>query len=286
MEKSLPRVLFHQLFKKQTNVAPYLLLILTRKITRGSTNCDAIPGKKTPTKIPIFPVNGPHICPLCPDKRSYKFDSSLRKHLRLYHPNYKRKTSATQRLREHQEERRGVETASDPTEKTDVIFAIIWSILVLKYPVLIPAVSVVFAMEFWKLLRAEGGQSEEKTKMALSKVQCAKLSNKYEVITAVDEAVFTDDPEIGKSISSVLLKVYIVKPKEGNGAGHRIRWVFSISSCHIGGILVERTLIFCEGVSPDNRARYTVQILQQFGFLTSRLCWRVPLSTASPLFGL
>ncbi|VDN96028.1 unnamed protein product [Rodentolepis nana] len=165
--------------------------------------------------MPIFPVNGPHVCPLCPDKRSYKFDSSLRKHLRLYHPNYKRRTSAaTQHLSEQEGEGRRVEIARDESEKTDVIFAIVWCILVLKYPVLIPAVSTVIAMEFWKLLRAEGCQSEGKSSMALTKFQFTKLMNNYEVITAVDEAVLSDDAEIGKEISSVLLKVYIMKPRE------------------------------------------------------------------------
>ncbi|VDN96026.1 unnamed protein product [Rodentolepis nana] len=158
-----------------------------RDSVEQSINCDDISGKKAATKMPIFPVNGPHVCPLCPDKRSYKFDSSLRKHLRLYHPNYKRRTSAaTQHLSEQEGEGRRVEIARDESEKTDVLLAIIWGILVLMYPILILAVSAVIAIGFWQLLRAERRQSEEEGRMPLTNY-------------AVDETVLTNDADTGRA---------------------------------------------------------------------------------------
>lgn len=44
----------------------------------------------------VGPVNGPYVCPICPDKRGYKEDSSLRKHMRLHHPSYKRSSKVDQ----------------------------------------------------------------------------------------------------------------------------------------------------------------------------------------------
>ncbi|KAM7536084.1 hypothetical protein Aperf_G00000091122 [Anoplocephala perfoliata] len=61
-----------------------------RAAAEQATNPNSVAAKKLP-KIPIFPVNGPHVCPICPDKRGYKLDSSLRKHMRLHHPNYEGK---------------------------------------------------------------------------------------------------------------------------------------------------------------------------------------------------
>ncbi|KAM3174406.1 hypothetical protein ACTXT7_010607 [Hymenolepis weldensis] len=102
-------------YTRSTDRAKCMLKHRQRDVAEQSTNPDPSPSKKAPTKIPIFPVNGPHICPLCPDKRSYKFDSSLRKHLRLYHPNYKRKAAAIQR--EQQQEKQNGETASDQPQR-------------------------------------------------------------------------------------------------------------------------------------------------------------------------
>ena len=48
-----------------------------------------------PKDLPlVIPVNGPYTCPVCSDQRGYKFESSLRKHIRLHHPGYKRNTVA------------------------------------------------------------------------------------------------------------------------------------------------------------------------------------------------
>ncbi|KAL5109273.1 hypothetical protein TcWFU_007980 [Taenia crassiceps] len=70
---------------------------LQRVISEQGTNATpasaAVVTKSMATPFPAT-VNGPYVCPVCPDQRGYKLDSSLRKHLRLHHPNYKRTTGA------------------------------------------------------------------------------------------------------------------------------------------------------------------------------------------------
>ncbi|KAH9284211.1 hypothetical protein ECG_02982 [Echinococcus granulosus] len=66
---------------------------LQRIISEQGTNARPAPAVVVPKNASIsFPttINGPYVCPLCPDQRGYKLDSSLRKHMRLHHPNYKR----------------------------------------------------------------------------------------------------------------------------------------------------------------------------------------------------
>ncbi|VDD79241.1 unnamed protein product [Mesocestoides corti] len=61
----------------------------------------------TPSTVVAKPANaimafgaskatGPYICPVCPGQRDYKLDSSLRKHIRLHHPDYKRSPTCSQ----------------------------------------------------------------------------------------------------------------------------------------------------------------------------------------------
>ncbi|KAL5971140.1 hypothetical protein TSMEX_001146 [Taenia solium] len=70
---------------------------LQRIISEQGTNATPTPAAVVPKAMLtsfLATVNGPYICPVCPDQRGYKLDSSLRKHLRLHHPNYKRTTGA------------------------------------------------------------------------------------------------------------------------------------------------------------------------------------------------
>lgn len=77
-----------------------------------------------PTSLPST-VNGPYVCPVCPDQRGYKLDSSLRKHLRLHHPNYKRTMGAQASQVEEALSKMATQPALDSQR---VILSILWEI--------------------------------------------------------------------------------------------------------------------------------------------------------------